>query len=294
MNKSQALDILGVLPDTTESELKKKYRTLMVMTHPDSVSEHDYPYDVAEINAAYSYLIDHLHEEISAQKEKESSRIRWNAPVNHNAFTERPVYQYYDDKFEAHAGIVNVDTGKYMWIPDEDFPLFLKSLYETARAVIAEDDEKKGINREENTALLADIVYLLAGQFFGSDSAISLMKKTEEENVYFAKAMLEKSYGISIPKNNILVPGRVKDHRLYVTDTKGTTLGYLTFKDDRLLFGIVPLFERRAVQVKMRIENSENSVSGRPVDVGLWIKLIPETGAYIDSINIRIRDMLDK
>ena len=34
-------------------------------------------------------------------------------------------------------------------------------------------------------------------------------------------------------------------------------LGYLSFKDDRPLFGLIPLFERREAQVRMKIRKCE-------------------------------------
>ena len=61
MNRKKALKILGAETDTDIRDLKKRYRSLMRMTHPDSVKEHDYPYEVHEINEAYNYLLLHLY-----------------------------------------------------------------------------------------------------------------------------------------------------------------------------------------------------------------------------------------
>ena len=41
MTLNKALKILGLDDTYTEEELKKAYRTLIVMTHPDSVKEHE-------------------------------------------------------------------------------------------------------------------------------------------------------------------------------------------------------------------------------------------------------------
>ena len=59
MNRKRALKIRGAGTDTDIRDLKKRYRELMRMTHPDSVKENDYPYEVHEINEAYM-TIDHI------------------------------------------------------------------------------------------------------------------------------------------------------------------------------------------------------------------------------------------
>lgn len=139
---------------------------------------------------------------------------------------------------------------------------------------------------------MADIAYLLAGQFFGSDMALSLMTN-KEDNIYYSKAMLELSDVTTKPRaGSALIPSGVRNHRLYVNDTKGNELGYISFKDDRLLFGIVPLFERRAVQVKM--ETCEYKKNAKSIDVDFWLKQIPEETNAVDSINMKIRELLNR
>ncbi len=299
MNKHKACEILGILPDAGIEELKKRYHLLMVVTHPDSVSEHDYPYEVHEINRAYEYMLDHLEEEQIREKTLETKRIRWNAPVNPNAFAARPIYQYYEDEDGNRLGLMTVDQGRYMWIPDEEFSLFLKSLYTTAKEIIARDDEVKHIDRSRDMSLMGDITYLIAGQFFGADMAFSLMKWDESSESYYSKAMLELAPGKSAPNDgDILIPGSVRDHRLYLRDKGGHELGYLTFKDDRLLFGIIPLFERRAVKLKAVVHNDpKHKRSARPksVDVDLWLRHDEKTQtSAIESINLQIQTLLDQ
>ena len=116
MNRSQALAIMGIQPDIGTDDLKKRYHALIMLTHPDSVKEHDYPYHVYEINAAYEYLLKNMEEEIRRKETRERSIIRWNAPQNPNAYAPRDIYQYYDDLDGNRIGIVTVDTGRYMWI----------------------------------------------------------------------------------------------------------------------------------------------------------------------------------
>ncbi len=289
MNKPTACTILGVRPDIQPDELKKRYHTLMMLTHPDSPEEHEYPYAVHEINVAYEYLLKHIKEETRQKEAEEKTRIRWNAPENPNAYAPRDIYQYVDDAEGNRIGTVTVDTGRFMWIPDEEFPLFLKSLYACARQLIADDDEEKHTDRSDDTDLLADIAYLLAGQFFGADMALSLMKKEKNEDIYYCKAMLELAAGAKQPvAGTTLTPAYVRDHRLYMSDRAGHELGYISFKDDRLLFGLVPLFEQRKVQVKAAVSETRGSV-----DIDLYLKRIDTDGSSaVDSVNLRIMERL--
>ena len=285
------MKILGVMSDISEDELKKRYRELIRMTHPDEVKSHDYPYEIHDINRAYEYLLSHLMDEHRKQVYKEKKKTHWNAPMNPNAYCERPIYQYYQDEEGSNIGIVTIDNGKFLWMPDEDFSLFLKSLYVTSKQIIEEDDAVKGCSRVDDVSLLSNITYLLAGQFFGAEVALSLMKKDSEQNAFYTKAMLELDITAMAPKDgDVLVPTQVKNHRLYVSDVRGRQLGYLSFKDDRLLFGLIPLFERRVVSVKMK--SCKTIPRAKSVDVDMWIKLLPENESVIDSVNLKIANLL--
>jgi hypothetical protein len=292
MDRKKALRILCAEPHTDIRGLKKRYRDLMRKTHPDAVAEHDYPYEVHEINEAYNYLLAHLFDDDETSEGAKEPQIRWNAPINPNAFCNRPIYQYVEDANGNIIGNITVDTGKYMWIEDEDHPLFVKSLYDTARSVIADDDEKKGTSRTNDIELLKQVMYLLSSQFFGADAAFELMTKCDDGS-HYAKAMLEMNAGADVPNaGDVLIPSKVADHRLYVADKENRELGYLSFKDDRLLFGLVPLFERRALGIKMICKSK-----GRPkksVDVDLWLRPVEEDAtSAIESINLRIKQILN-
>lgn len=293
MTRQEACKILDVYPDISAEDLKKRYRKLMNITHPDSGKEHDYPYDASEINVAYEYLLTHLMDQVKKKRVKEKHQIKWNAPVNPNAFVDREIYQFYEDQDGNRLGMVTIDTGKYMWIPDEDFSLFLKSLYQAARNIITADDEVKQLNRTSNLSLMADITYLLSGQFFGADTALSLMRK--DDDAYYTKAYLESGRKRKLPKaDEYVLPMGVKNHRLFVSDITGNELGYLSFADDRILFGLIPLFERKAVQVKMVIAK-EKTGARKMTEVHMWVKPIPEeSSASIDSISLRIQQLLDE
>ncbi|MCR5686861.1 MAG: J domain-containing protein [Lachnospiraceae bacterium] len=289
MTRNRALEILGAEPDAGLRDLKKNYRDLMRKTHPDSAREHDYPYEAHEINEAYNCLLSHLYDDDGPDDGQSSPKIRWDAPVNANAYCTRPIYQYAEDANGSVIGTMTVDDGKYMWMEDEDFPLFLKSLYDTARSVISDDDAAKDISRSDDDDLLKDITYLIAGQFFGSDSALGLMRP-EADGSYHSRVMVELS-GPPPQEGEALFPLRLADHRLYVRDGSGNELGYMTFCDDRLLFGIIPLFERNAVKVRITAGKTKR----RSADADLWIIPTHEDNVtVIESINENIRRRLDR
>lgn len=47
-----------------------------------------------------------------------------------------------------------------------------------------------------------------------------------------------------------LYPAGVSNHRLYLRNKSGQIIGYLSFKDDRLYYVIIPLLEQNKAQVK--------------------------------------------
>lgn len=75
MTKEIAYKILGLTPGTDFTEIKKKYRQLMHRVHPDTeaFSTSAYDFTAQEINEA-------------------SKQMKWNAPLNKNAYTTRTVY----------------------------------------------------------------------------------------------------------------------------------------------------------------------------------------------------------
>ena len=64
MNRRDAVKIIGIGSDFTLGELKKKYRSLMLVAHPDSNADSDYEYEASEINAAYEYLLENIDVEL--------------------------------------------------------------------------------------------------------------------------------------------------------------------------------------------------------------------------------------
>ena len=76
-------------------------------------------------------------------------------------------------------------------------------------------------------------------------------------------------------------------------------MGYLSFPDDRLYYVVIPLFEQRRVQVKIRAAEKKPSGSGRAKKayqhLHLWIR-IPEGEVCRppESLNLQIENLLQR
>lgn len=299
MNRTDAVKIIGLGDDFSLNELKKKYRSLMLVAHPDSNMEGDYDYDASEINAAYEYLLENInyHNEYSDKVIHQS--IRWNAPINQNAYSSREIFHNIEDSNGNILSKAVIDEGKYEWIEDEEFSLFLLSLYNCSKKIIADYDGRKGLDQSENIKLLSDITYLLAQQFINRETILNCSGKKlqdSDEQIYQFAAMLECEEGsCSFNRGDYLIPAGFSNHRLYVNSILGDRLGYISFKDDRLYYAVIPILERKAAQVKMEIKNAEiKSHNGRRyAEVDMKIRLLAEDKNYmLESINLQIDGIL--
>lgn len=303
MTVDKALKILGLKAPYTEEDLKKTYRSLIVMTHPDSVKEHDYEYDASDINAAYEYLLSHNPSaEIESSKSMFSrKKSGWNAEINNNAYLEREIYHNVEDFDGDIIGRAVVAKGKYTWCKDEDFSLFLLSIYNCSKKIIIDNDEKTNRDRSSDIVLQGEIAYLLAQQYVDTKMILSMTESmgTDSDSLpmYKIKGMLERtSYSIKLTKDEVIFPAGVKNHKLYVKNKDGV-IGYVSFKDDRLYYGIIPLFERKVVQVKMNLREAKTTKRRGSIfyDIEMVIKLLDENKSnMIDSVNLKIEKILEE
>ena len=302
MTNKKALKILGLNEAYTEEELKKRYRSLMIITHPDSAKEYDYEYDASDINTAYEFLSkygDSVHQK--KQRKKKEEKSQWNAAINTNAFCERDIYHEVEDADGNIFDRVVIATGKYIWCIDEDFSLFLLSLYNCSKRIITDSDEKTGKDRSQDISLQGEIAYLLAQQYVNTSLILSLTEDIGIDDdglhMYKIKGMLERTdFSIKLFEEEIIYPAVVRKHRLYVKSKNGV-IGYVSFKDDRLYYGVIPLFERKAVQVKMKlheVKDLKHKKSGL-YDIEIVIKCLKEDESrMIESINLKIEKLLEE
>ncbi|SEA99860.1 DnaJ domain-containing protein [Pseudobutyrivibrio sp. ACV-2] len=299
MNKNQARKILGLDGTEDEKTVKKKYRKLMLEHHPDSNGIDDSA-AAAKINTAYELIMKSFDsgEKIKSAVKRKAKAKNWNAKENKNAYCARPIFHEVEDFDGNSIGTIEIARGKYVWSKDEEFSLFLKSLYETSKELL--ESARLSLFFEVPDVIkqkyLADITYLLTGQFI--DSSLTLKELgILDADAYKIDAMVELDINATTPKEgNTLYPAGVSNHKLYLRNKSGQIIGYLSFKDDRLYYVIIPLLEQKKAQVKMVV--SANSLKSKTrkkyVDLDLWIRLIETDTSGIESTSLKIDELLKK
>ncbi|MBQ9032387.1 MAG: DnaJ domain-containing protein [Parasporobacterium sp.] len=330
MTIQEARRILSVAETADRNSVKKKYRQLMHLVHPDALGEKepDYEFGAHEINAAYEFLIrfgtfPEADAEGSAENAggpgtfgrsdttggtgafsrsdnvgrpgasgtsdtfgRSQAAARWKAPVNQQAFTEREI-------FLDHLCVA---TGKYYLTGDEEFRMFLLSIYRCSRKIL-ESFSDAVIRKYQGEA-----AYLLSQQFIDRKSVLDRYEISGEAGgtIYYFPAMLEtEGRRCQLAEGAVLYPGSVRNHRLYLNSRTGRELGYLSFDDDRIYYALVPLFEQRRVQVKIRVagstlgNNNKRAVKVRTVD--LWVRMAEQEFSNVAlTISGQIEALLDK
>lgn len=200
-----------------------------------------------------------------------------------------------------------IAKGKYLWKTEEDFSLFLLSIYKCGKLLLDEIDSslcrsEPPITRQR---LQAELTYLLAQQFINGTSLLKELAKEETSDkdgskIFYLPSMLE-SPGLtaSLPDGEILYPSAVKHHKLYIKDQSGRELGYLSFADDRLYYVVVPLFEQKKMQIKIQTAERRSGKSAKASagyqNLHLWIK-IPKAQVNVmpENLNLQIEQLLSE
>ena len=287
MTVQQAYKIFDVRSDITKMELKKRYRRLMHMVHPDAVLNRDksnkenvYRYSAYEINEAYTVLFNQTGQEslksnykydykYSEYDEKyygtdqENEEYDFTAPENEHAFCQRNVYHYAEDYNGNNIGRFKVARGRYMWMPDEDFRLFLRSIYECSEELLNRIDEETGRVHDSEYKIIyqAELAYLLAQQFTATSDTLGniLTSIDDAANVFYVGAMLEMLPESGFIKAGMkLFPAGIKKHRLYLMTRSGKEAGYISFKDDRLYYVLIPILEQKRAMVKIEVSSKQD------------------------------------
>lgn len=322
MTRTQAYRVLGLTEDADRAEIKSRYRQLMHKLHPDSRSEEkeNYPYSAREINEAYGILVKgkgakdsfirRTKESTTSKAEWEAKRQHrqkknWNAPENPHAYCIRNIYQYVEDADGAVIGEFVITEGKYLWTIEEDFPLFLKSIFVCSNRLLQEIEAKleKSVREEERLKVQAELTYLLAQQFIDAPEMLGHFaepgrKKEAEDEIFYFAAMLELMDTVhDMRAGTPLFPAALKQHRLFLKKQSGEAAGYLSLKDDRLYYILVPLLEQKRAMVKIQVAAKQDraNMRGRKryKNLDFWIKVPRKyAGTFPESIGLQIENLL--
>ena len=87
--------------------------------------------------------------------------------------------------------------------------------------------------------------------------------------------------------------------RVYLKDDDGEELGYLSFRDDRMYYIVIPLFEQRRVRVTIQVSDAPASQGkGRNAsfyqNLDLCIRLDPSQQYLPENLNLRIAKILSE
>lgn len=195
-------------------------------------------------------------------------------------------------------GYFKIAAGKYIWKTEEDFSLFQKSIFACASQILEEVERKKQIYKSERLRIqtLAALVYLLAQQFLNSTALLKELGQeqkadAEGNRIFLIPAMLELTGNIQAAEGEVISPKRLTKHRLYVKNSQGEELGYLSFRDDCMYYVVIPLMEQRRVKVRMKAAEGKKAACQK---LNFYVKLLEkDTAGMPESVNLQIEQLLN-
>ncbi|NBH83086.1 J domain-containing protein [bacterium C-53] len=316
MNVECAKKILGISPEDDRISVKKKYRRLIGMYHPDAVGS-DRPEQIRraqEINEAYHCLKKHANLDVS-----EKSSKSWRGEVNERAFCERNIYLYYSMDIPENHPYYRTACGKYMWDPDEEeFELFLASIHHASKELLEKTEEKRYGSRFDD--FLAEeirfefqvrLFQYLAMQYMNPVKTLHKLVepvKTDKQGreIYRFRAFLGSRRNdaawnavIVLKKGDSIYPKSFEGNKIAVMDGEARPLGYLSLEEDPFYFCIIPLLKKKLAQIKMAVKEVEIRRNIRPhrvkADIDFYFRLEDGAQGYEDgSLNLKIADLLKR
>ena len=254
MDINEAYRILGASRSDDENTIKKKYKRLLFVHHPDAKRHRgDTSDDGTAARIIEAYRLIRKGEGIEAEQPE---TYEWEAVVNEKAYSDRAIYVQYKIYDDEELPLSKAAKGKYVWDPDlEDFPLFAKSVLEAAMDVVSDN-----CSNFSQSALM-EIFHLMMQEYvFPADSARKLGKLTKTDRR--TKDFEFTGYVKIKPgnKGEIFHEGEPVD--IYLSDNRamaqnlvtGTFLGDISFDDDSLYYVILPLLEEPEVKITAKMQ----------------------------------------
>ena len=209
------------------------------------------------------------------------------------------------------------------------FPSFLKDIFACSNRLLQEIEAKleKSVREEERLKVQAELTYLLAQQFIDAPEILGHFSETKRKNnteqeenagqekdaeqnrkaetagqpeaeIFYFAAMLELMDTVhDMRAGTPLFPAALKQHRLFLKKQSGEAAGYLSLKDDRLYYILVPLLEQKRAMVKIQVAAKQDraNMRGRKryKNLDFWIKVPRKyAGTFPESIGLQIENLL--
>lgn len=340
----QAYEILGVTDNADRNEIKRKYRELMHKVHPDACAHNtdtqqddihnsdSYDYSAYEINEAYSVICEYIdssskktfntgysfydsHEygnnmdshfqysDWSASSDKRE--YGWDATENDNAYCNRSIYHYVEDYDGRNIGSFKIAHGRYIWTVEEDFKLFIRSIFECSEKLLGDIERQldKSCDADKKLVIQAELAYLIAQQFIAATDTLGKILtslESDDSEIFYVESMLEVMHGAPFIKAGMtLYPSGIRRHRLYLMTKSGQEAGYVSFRDDRLYYILIPILEQKRALVKIEVSRKQDRLNTRQPNkyknLDLWIKMEDnDDNKFPENINMQIEELLKK
>ncbi len=293
MTLTQAYKVLGVSNEDDDRDIKKKYKRLLVLYHPDSnsgkkvtVQDED---KIRQIIEAYKIIRD-----AKWDPAEDKELYTWEAVENHSASSKRNVYiqiRIYDDE---ELPLSNMGRGRYVWDPDlEEFPLFTKSVLEACKDLMAEK------NVIPDAALLKRVFHLMMQEYIlPADCARKLgklvSKEAEYEKYVFYGYIAGRDSVHSIKEGEPISLFLMEDKAIARNMVTGKDLGFLSFDEDSLYYVLLPLLEDESTEYNAQILKTGKIRRGRtviPVRIEMRIhkNLKDRMPCFKEQINILLK-----
>ena len=341
----QAYEILGVADNADRNEIKRKYRELMHKVHPDACAHNtdihqddihnsdSYDYSAYEINEAYSVICEYID---SSSKKTFNTRYSfydsheygnnmdshfqysdwcassnkraygdWDAPENDNAYCNRSIYHYVEDYDGRNIGSFKIAHGRYIWTVEEDFKLFIRSIFECSEKLLGDIERQldKSCDADKELVIQAELAYLIAQQFIAATDTLGKILtslESDDSEIFYVESMLEVMQGAPFIKAGMtLYPSGIRRHRLYLMTKSGQEAGYVYFRDDRLYYILIPILEQKRALVKIEVSRKQDRFNTRQPNkyknLDLWIKMKDnDDNKFPENINMQIEELLKK
>lgn len=309
MKHTEACRILGIAPEDSEIEIKRKYRKLMMIYHPDASGDREDIRMSQEINEAYRFLRTHGLAGI------EESGAKWQAELNPRAYAKRSIFVDYSF-LDGRIPIRKVAHGQYLWDPYlEEFSMLAKSVSEAVTEILEERFrdawmwDAADVSSETMMDRQIRLFHFLMQEFIEPVDCVRKLGQLAERKGSLCRYEFAGAVGISdgrvlqyllehdVPET---VFGEERGNRILLYNDSGIVLGNLSYDDDRYYYVVNPIIAGDTEQVAVEMttgtlhtDRKDLNYRGK-LDVRIAITLDDAVKGEVRCNAEQIRDVLNK